>query len=85
MARFVYAGGVNVPELIVTLTATCRLVKDHLGSVRSVTNVATGAVVQEIRDDAWGRVLLGRRAGVWEVGADWEVGGGGTAYSNSSG
>jgi len=72
VARFVYAGGVNVPELIVTPTATYRLVKDHLGSVRFVTNVATGAVVQELRYDAWGRVLVDTNPGLqpFGLGAD---------------
>ncbi len=68
VARFVYGGGVNVPELIVTPTATYRLVKDHLGSVRFVTNVATGAVVQEIRYDAWGRVLVDTNPGLQPFG-----------------
>jgi len=68
VARFVYAGGVNVPELMVTPTATYRLLKDHLGSVRFVTNVATGAVVQEIRYDAWGRVLVDTNPGLQPFG-----------------
>ncbi|MBK8943005.1 MAG: RHS repeat-associated core domain-containing protein [Polyangiaceae bacterium] len=58
VARFVYAGGVNVPALMVTPTATYRLVTDHLGSVRRVVDVVTGAVVQELEYDAWGRVLV---------------------------
>jgi len=58
VARFVYAEGVNVPELMVTPSATYRLVKDHLGSVREVVDVATNVVVQAIECDAWGRVLV---------------------------
>jgi len=55
--RFVYAGGGNVPQLMVTSAATYRLVTDHLGSVRLVVDVATGAVAQELAYDSYGRVL----------------------------
>jgi hypothetical protein len=68
VARFVYAGGVNVPALMVTPTATYRLVTDHLGSVRRVLDVATGAVVQELEYDAWGRVLLDTSPGLQPFG-----------------
>ncbi|MBK6515850.1 MAG: RHS repeat-associated core domain-containing protein [Polyangiaceae bacterium] len=68
VARFVYAGGVNVPALMVTPTATYRLVTDHLGSVRRVVDVATGAVVQELEYDAWGRVLLDTNPGLQPFG-----------------
>ncbi|MBK8939828.1 MAG: RHS repeat-associated core domain-containing protein [Polyangiaceae bacterium] len=68
VARFVYAGGVNVPALMVTPTATYRLVTDHLGSVRRVVDVATGAVAQEVDYDAWGQVLLDTNPGVQPFG-----------------
>ncbi|MBK6518782.1 MAG: RHS repeat-associated core domain-containing protein [Polyangiaceae bacterium] len=68
VARFVYAGGVNVPALMVTPTATYRLVTDHLGSVRRVVDVATGAVAQELDYDAWGRVLLDTNPGLQPFG-----------------
>jgi len=57
-ARFVYGDQVNVPEYMVTATATYRLLTDHLGSVRIVVDVATGAVVQEREYDEWGRVTV---------------------------
>jgi RHS repeat-associated core domain len=38
-------------------TSTYRLVKDHLGSPRLVVDVTTGAVVQRLDFDEWGRVL----------------------------
>ncbi|MBK6515474.1 MAG: RHS repeat-associated core domain-containing protein [Polyangiaceae bacterium] len=63
-----YAGGVNVPALMVTPTATYRLVTDHLGSVRRVVDVATGVVVQELEYDAWGRVLLDTNPGLQPFG-----------------
>lgn len=36
---------------------TYRLISDHLGSVRLVVDAATGAVVQRLDYDAFGRVL----------------------------
>jgi RHS repeat-associated protein len=68
VARFVHAGGVNVPALMVTPTATYRLVTDHLGSVRRVLDIATGAVLQELEYDAWGRVLLDTNPGLQPFG-----------------
>jgi RHS repeat-associated protein len=56
--RFVYGARKNAPDLMVTSTATYRLVKDHLGSVREVVDVATNAVAQKLEYDAWGRVLV---------------------------
>jgi RHS repeat-associated protein len=64
----VYAEGVNVPELMVTPTATYRFVKDHLGSVREVVDVATNAVVQSIEYDAWGRALVDTSPGFQPFG-----------------
>ncbi len=66
--RFVYAGGVNSPALMITSTATYRVVKDHLGSVRFVIDVATGGVVQELAYDAWGRVVLDTNPGFQPFG-----------------
>jgi RHS repeat-associated protein len=57
VARYVYGTGVNVPDQIVTATATYRLLKDHLGSVRLVVNQATGQVVQRFDYDSWGRIV----------------------------
>ncbi len=62
VARYVYADGVNVPDQIVTATATYRLLKDQVGSVRLVVDEATGTVVQRIDYDSWGRVLLNETA-----------------------
>ncbi|MFO0551207.1 MAG: RHS repeat-associated core domain-containing protein [Polyangiaceae bacterium] len=68
VARFVYAGQSNVPELVVTASATYRLVKDHLGSVRMVVDTATGELVQELQYDAWGRVLVDTNPGFQPFG-----------------
>ena len=67
-ARYVYAEGVNAPELMLTAGATYRLVKDHLGSLRQVVDVASGMVVQELVYDAWGRVLLDTNPGFQPFG-----------------
>jgi RHS repeat-associated protein len=54
---------------MVTATgATYRLVKDPLGSVRLVVDEATGAVVQELAYDAWGRVLVDTNPGFQPFG-----------------
>jgi len=66
--RFVYAGRGNVPALMVTSTATYRFVKDHLGSVKMVVDVATGAIAQELAYDAWGRVLIDTNPGFQPFG-----------------
>jgi RHS repeat-associated protein len=68
VARFVYAGGVNVPSLMVTSTATYKLVRDHLGSVRSVVDASSGAVLQEVVYDSWGRVLIDTNPGLQPFG-----------------
>ncbi|MDP3277302.1 MAG: RHS repeat-associated core domain-containing protein [Deltaproteobacteria bacterium] len=54
---FVYASRANVPDAIVRGGRVFRVVCDHVGSVRSVVDASTGAVVQRLRYDAYGRVL----------------------------
>ena len=58
VSQFVYATRVNVPDYIVKGSSTYRIVTDHLGSPRLVINVATGAVVQRMDYDEFGRVTL---------------------------
>ena len=41
---------------------------DHLGSVRFVVDRATGAVVEEMVYDAWGRVLVDTNPGLQPFG-----------------
>ncbi|NJN52668.1 MAG: RHS repeat protein, partial [Gammaproteobacteria bacterium] len=41
VSRFVYATGVNVPDYLVRGDSTYRIIRDHLGSVRLVVNVAS--------------------------------------------
>jgi RHS repeat-associated protein len=57
VSRFVYAGS-NVPVFMIKGGITFRIVSDHLGSVRLVVNTATGAIVQRMDYDSFGRVTL---------------------------
>jgi RHS repeat-associated protein len=56
-SRFVYATKANVPDYMVRGGKTYRMVSDHLGSVRQVVEVSTGAVAQRIDYDAFGRII----------------------------
>ncbi|TAG43653.1 MAG: RHS repeat-associated core domain-containing protein [Betaproteobacteria bacterium] len=65
--EFIYGEKPNVPEAMIlpantgknpsTQDKSYRLLHDHLGSVRMVIEVETGAIAQEIEYDAWGQVL----------------------------
>jgi RHS repeat-associated protein len=56
VSRFVYASKAHVPDYIVKGGATYRIISDHLGSVRLVVNVSTGAIAQQIDYDEFGIV-----------------------------
>ena len=60
--------GINVPELMVKGGRTYRLVKDQLGSVRLVVDTGDGTIVQEMRYDAWGNVVLDTNPGFQPFG-----------------
>jgi RHS repeat-associated protein len=68
VARFVYAEGVNVPDLMIKGGATYRIVIDAIGSVRLVVHAATGAVAQRIDYEEFGRVLLDTNPGFQPFG-----------------
>ena len=68
VATFVYGEGINVPELMVKGGRTYRLIKDQLGSVRLVVDTADGTIVQEMRYDAWGNVVLDTNPGFQPFG-----------------
>jgi RHS repeat-associated protein len=57
LAQYVYSDGVNVPDLVMAGADRWRLIKDHLGSVRMVVDVATGTVLRSLEYDAFGRVI----------------------------
>lgn len=58
VSRFVYGSHGHVPDLMVRGGSTYRLVVDHVGSVRLVVDVATGAIAQRLDYGPWGEVLL---------------------------
>ncbi|MBK9693753.1 MAG: hypothetical protein IPO73_19070 [Gemmatimonadetes bacterium] len=68
VSRFVYGSRGNVPDYLVRGGAVYRLVPDHLGSVRTVVDTATGAVAQWTSYDAWGNVLADSGAGFQPFG-----------------
>jgi RHS repeat-associated protein len=68
VARFVYAGGVNVPEYMEKGGKTYRFIKDHLGSPRLVIEATTGEVVQHIDFDEFGNVLQDTNSGFQPFG-----------------
>jgi RHS repeat-associated protein len=57
VTRYIYARGDNAPDVMVRAGVAYALVKDHLGSIRAVVNLATGAAVQQLDYDAWGNIL----------------------------
>ncbi len=68
VSRFVYGTRVNVPEYVVKGAATYALVRDHLGSVRLVVDIATGTVAQRLDYDAFGVVLVDSNPGFQPFG-----------------
>lgn len=66
--RFVYGSQINVPDYMVNNGTIYRLITDHLGSVRLVINVQTGAIVQRLDYDAWGKVLQDTNPGFQPFG-----------------
>ena len=67
-ALFVYATKGNVPDYIVEAGATYRVFTDHLGSVRMVVDAQSGAVLQQIDYDAFGRITFDSNPGAQPFG-----------------
>ena len=57
VSRFVYGVKENVPAYMVKGLITYRILSDHLGSPRLVIDTETGAVMQRLEYDAFGRVI----------------------------
>ena len=68
VSLFAYGEKPHVPSLIRKGSTTYRIVSDHLGSVRQVINLSTGAVVQALDYDAWGNVLQDTNPGFQPFG-----------------
>src|SRR5690606_36479589 len=56
-SRFIYADKFNVPAYMVRVGVTYRIISDHLGSPRLAINTSTGAVVQRMDYDEFGRII----------------------------
>jgi RHS repeat-associated protein len=67
-AEFVYANGINVPDAILTGGKTYALLRDHLGSVRLVVDVQTGAIAQQLAYDAFGQATQNTSPGFQPFG-----------------
>jgi RHS repeat-associated protein len=57
VTRFVYGTSPNVPDNFEKGGRIYRIISDHLGSVRLVVDVVTGAIVQRLDYDEFGKVL----------------------------
>jgi RHS repeat-associated protein len=73
VSRFVYGTRANVPEYFTStkedgISHTYRIVADHLGSPRLVVRTDTGAVVQRLDFDEFGRVLADSNPGFQPFG-----------------
>jgi RHS repeat-associated protein len=68
VARFVYGSRPNIPDYVVTASGTLRIFSDHLGSPRLVVNASTGALVQRLDYDEFGRVTLDSNPGAQPFG-----------------
>jgi RHS repeat-associated protein len=67
-SRFVYGTKGHVPDYMVKNSATYQFITDHLGSVRFVVDVASGAVVQYISYDEFGNILTDTNPGFQPFG-----------------
>lgn len=67
-ARFVYGSRANIPDYMLKGGAIYRILADHLGSPRLVVDANTGAVVQRLDYDAFGRVLTDTNPGFQPFG-----------------
>ena len=63
VSRFVYGSAPHVPDYVVRDGQTFRLISDYMGSVRLVVNTATGAIIQRLDYDEFGRVLTNTNPG----------------------
>jgi RHS repeat-associated protein len=66
--RYAYGSGGQTPDLMVQGGATYRLITDHLGSVRAVVDVSTGALAQQIDYDSWGVITTDTAPGFQSLG-----------------
>jgi RHS repeat-associated protein len=68
ISRFVYASKAHVPDYMIKGGTIYRIVSDHLGSVRLVVDASTGAVMQQLEYDEFGKVLSDSNPGFQPFG-----------------
>ena len=74
VASFIYADRPHVHSLMLKGGQTYRIVADHLGSVRLVVNIATGAIAQRMAYDEYGNVVEDTNPGFQPFGyAGWHL------------
>src|SRR5690606_1881517 len=68
VSRFVYGARANVPDYMIKNGTAYRIISDHLGSPRLVTNSATGEIAQRIDYDEFGNVIQDTNPGFQPFG-----------------
>jgi len=63
-----YGTRVKLPERMVTVSGTYRILTDHLGSPRLVVDSTIGAIAQRVGCDEWGVVLADSNPGFQPFG-----------------
>ncbi len=67
-SRFIYSRSTGAPDYMVRGSATYAFVTDHLGSVRLVVDVQSGAIAQRLEYDEYGRVVVDTAPGFQPFG-----------------
>ena len=65
---YVYAEKAHIPSYMIRGAEKFAFINDERGSVRMVVAMSSGVVVQELRYDSWGRVLLDSSPGFQPFG-----------------
>ncbi len=66
--QYVYASQAHSPDFMIRGANQFLFIKDHLGSIRAVVNASTGATVQNLEYDEFGRVLTDSNPGFQPFG-----------------
>lgn len=67
-SQFVYGSKDHVPDYMIRGTTKYKFITDYLGSVRLVVNSTTGAIMQQIDYDEFGKVLINTNPGFQPFG-----------------
>jgi RHS repeat-associated protein len=68
VAKFIYADKANVPSVMYKNGYEYRIISDHLGSVRMVVDNNSGAILQQLDYDPYGRVIVDTNPGFQPFG-----------------